>query len=166
MATPFLGEVKMISWNFPPKGWAFCNGQLMPINQNQPLFSLLGTTYGGDGRTTFALPDMRGRIPIHVGAGWLQGQVAGELAHTLKTQEMPAHTHSLVADTKIGGANPTNTSRLAGSTIAMYGGQTNLVPMSPSEVTNAGGGQPHENEQPYLVINYVIALQGIFPSRD
>jgi microcystin-dependent protein len=161
-----MGEVKMISWNFAPKGWAFCNGQLMPINQNQALFSLLGTTYGGDGRTTFGLPDLRARIPIHQGAGWIMGQRAGEVSHTLTLQEMPAHTHPVVADTAVGNANPTNQSRLAASTIAMYAGQTNLVTMAPQEVSNVGGGQPHENEQPYLVINYIIALQGVFPSRN
>jgi microcystin-dependent protein len=171
MGTPFMGELKMISWNFPPKGWAFANGQLLPINQNQPLFSLFGTMYGGDGRVNFALPDMRGRLPIHVGAGFTQGQVGGEVAHTVTKNEMPAHTHFVNADTTLApgadGNLPGQTKRLAGSSGGnLYGSPANLVAMNANTVSNTGGSQPHLNTAPYLVINYCVALQGVFPSRN
>lgn len=167
MATPFIGEVKMIGWNFAPKGWALCNGQLLPINQNQALFALLGTRFGGDGRTTFALPDLRGRVPIHRGSGWTVGQKAGETTHTLITDEMPAHNHLVNADTTAGVASPTPQSRPAASSgQPLYGGASNLVSMVPGSISNAGGGQPHENRQPYLTVNFCIALAGIFPSRS
>jgi microcystin-dependent protein len=167
MSTPFMGEVKIISFGFPPKGWAFCQGQLLPINQNQALFSLLGTTYGGDGRVNFALPDMRDRTPIHLGNGHVQGERGGEAAHTVINNEMPQHTHFVLADTDPGTATPTGTSRFAASTSQQLWAQpSNLVGMSPSVVGNAGGSQPHTNTQPYLVLNFVIALQGIFPSRN
>ena len=157
MSTPFIGEVKLISWNFPPKGWAFCNGQLLPINQNQALFSLLGTTYGGDGRVNFALPDLRGRTPVHVGQGIILGQRGGEIAHTLITSEMPAHTHfavgsSVAADQSI----PTNN---------FWATSANET-MNPADVSPVGGSQAHDNMSPYLVLNFVIALVGIFPSRN
>jgi microcystin-dependent protein len=167
MSEPFLGEVKMISWNYNPKGWAFCNGQFLPINQNQALFSLLGTMYGGNGQTTFALPDLRARIPIHVGSGFTQGQAGGESAHTLTLGEMPTHMHFVVADTADGSATPPANPRLAASTgQPLYGPAANLVTMAASEVGSTGGSQPHANEQPYLTINFIIALQGIFPSRN
>ena len=168
MATPFLGEVKMISWNYAPKGWAFCNGQFLPINQNQALFSLLGTTYGGNGQTTFALPNMQGRVPIHVGQAFVQGQEAGEVAHTLTTSEMPAHNHMLNATTnKATTATPGAALVLAQSTGAnLYAAASNATPMDPRATSNVGGSQAHTNQQPYLVINFIIALQGIFPSRN
>ena len=167
MSEPFLGEVKMISWNYNPKGWAFCNGQLLPINQNQALFSLLGTMYGGDGRTTFALPNLQSRVPIHVGSGFTQGQAGGEAAHTVTLNEMPAHNHFVIADTADGSATPPANPRLAASTgQPLYGPPANLVTMAPTEVGNAGGSQPHDNTQPYLTVNFIIALQGIFPSRN
>jgi len=167
MSTPFLGEIKIISWNYPPKGWAFCNGQLLPINQNQALFSILGTTYGGDGRVNFALPDFRGRLPIHQGSGFVLGQKAGQEVHTLTISEMPAHNHlanaSLVADN-------TNTNNPSGNfpandPINPYRTTANST-FHPASITNVGGSQPHENRQPYLVLNFVIALQGIFPSQN
>jgi microcystin-dependent protein len=165
MATPFLGELKIISWNFAPKGWALCNGQLLPINQNQALFSILGTTYGGNGTTTFALPDLRGRVPIHVGQGFTQGQAAGQEFHTLTQSEMPMHTH--IANANSGNATtPIPTGNLLGAGNNMYAQPTNLVTLDPSSVTNVGGSQPHENRQPFLVLNYCIALTGIFPSRN
>lgn len=167
MGQPFYGEIKLISWNFPPKGWAFCNGQLLPINQNQALFSILGTTYGGNGQTTFALPDLRSRIPIHVGGGHLLGESAGQESHTLQVTEMPGHIHQVVADTEPGGATPSGTSRLAASSGGnLYGPPNNLQPMAANSTTQVGGSQPHTNLQPYLVINFIIALQGIFPSRN
>jgi microcystin-dependent protein len=166
MSTPFLGEVKIISWNFAPKGWAFCGGQLLLISQNQALFSLLGTSYGGDGLTTFALPDLRGRASVHVGQGFLQGQRGGEEFHTLSLPEMPAHNHLVNASTTATGSVNTPTGNLFGpSNVVVYHTQSNTT-LIPSEVTNVGGSQPHENRQPFLVVNFIIALQGIFPSRN
>jgi microcystin-dependent protein len=167
VSEPFLGEVKMISWNYPPKGWAFCNGQLLPINQNQALFSLFGTMYGGDGRVNFALPNLQGRVPIHQGNGQVQGQAGGEQTHTLTKTEMPQHLHFVVADTDPGTATPSGTSRLAASSSqALYAPPNNLTAMDPGVIGNAGGSQPHQNMQPYLCINFIVALQGIFPSQN
>ena len=166
MSQPFLAEIKIISWNFSPKGWAFCNGQLLPINQNQALFSLLGTTYGGDGRVTFALPDFRGRIPIHVGQGLLEGQKSGEESHTVNTSEMPAHNHMVQASGAAANkAVPTN-NFLANVSTKVYAGNANVTTLHPTTITNVGGSQPHENRQPFLVLNFIIALQGIFPSQN
>lgn len=168
MSTPFLGELKIISWNFAPKGWALCNGQFLPINQNQALFSILGTTYGGNGQTTFALPDLRGRVPQHQGQGFTLGQAMGQEFHTLTTSEMPQHIHfeqgsGTAADTPLEPGNIL--SRCTQGNI--YRDQmTNLVTLNPATVSNVGGSQPHENRQPYLVLNVIIALQGIFPSRN
>jgi microcystin-dependent protein len=171
MAEPFLSELRIFSFNFPPKGWALCNGQLLPINQNQALFSLLGTTYGGNGQTNFALPDLRGRAPNHFGNGFTLGQAGGEIAHTVIMSELPAHTHFLSANMAVVDAN-TNATQGAptGNYWANDGkqqystAQPNSV-MGPSAVTNIGGSQPHTNMQPYLVLNFCIALQGIFPSQ-
>ena len=164
MSEPFLAEIKIISWNYAPKGWAFCNGQLLPINQNQALFSLLGTTYGGNGQTTFALPDFRGRAPVHVGAGFTLGQKAGEDAHTVTMSELPQHTHPVNASTAPGTVNIPTGNFLANSNVSPYRTSANTN-LSPQIVSNTGGSQPHENRQPYLVLNFVIALQGIFPSQ-
>jgi len=166
MSQPFLGEMKIISWNFSPKGWAFCNGQLLPINQNQALFSILGTTFGGDGRVNFGLPDFRGRIPIHVGQGWLEGQVSGQESHTVNLSEMPAHNHLVQASGAAANkAVPTN-NFLANVSTKVYAGNANLTTLHPTTIANVGGSQPHENRQPFLVLNFIIALQGIFPSRN
>jgi len=165
MSTPFMAEIKIISFNFPPKGWSFCNGQLLPINQNQALFSLLGTTYGGNGQTTFALPDFRGRAPIHVGGGFIEGQAAGEEFHTLSQSEMPAHNHLVNANNNPGTSNDPQNNFLASSNVSPYRTQPSTT-FHPGEVTNVGGSQPHENRQPLLVLNFIIALQGIFPSRN
>lgn len=165
MSEPFLGEIKIISWNFPPKGWTFCNGQLLPINQNQALFSILGTTYGGDGRQTFGLPNLQGRSPVHVGNGIALGEIGGETAHTLNISEIPAHNH-----VPVGSSTPANLTSAAGNLWANVA--TNLynasgtTPMNPACVLPTGGNQPHENMSPYLVLNFVIALQGIFPSPN
>ena len=168
MGTPFVSEVKIISWNFAPQGWAFCNGQFLPINQNQALFSLLGTMYGGNGQTTFALPDLRGRVPIHIGSGFTQGQAGGQEAHTITQSEMPQHLH--FAQAAATGANaviPTNSLVLSGQgQFEIWRAPTNLGSMQPATVSNVGGSQPHVNLQPFLVLNYIIALIGVFPSRN
>lgn len=166
MAEPFLSEIRIFSFNFAPKGWALCNGQLLPINQNQALFALLGTTYGGNGQTTFALPDLRARVPVHVCSGHILGERAGEQAHTLTLAEMPSHTH-LVNASSAGGNDPTpNAHVLASPLNASYRPASALMTMAPSSVTNAGGSQPHQNMQPFLTLTFCIALQGIFPSRN
>jgi len=163
MAEPFLSEIRIMSFVFAPKGWALCNGQLLPINQNQPLFSLLGTTFGGDGRVNFALPDLRGRVPIHVGSGHTLGERGGEQAHTLSIAEIPTHTHVAQASTSNAtGAVPTG--NLMGSTSNGYAGPANLTSLLPSTVGNVGGSQAHLNLQPFLTLSFCIALQGIFPS--
>lgn len=183
MAEPFLSEIRLFSFNFAPKGWALCNGQFLPINQNQALFSLLGTTYGGNGQTTFALPDLRARVPMHFGNGHTLGERAGAEAHTLTQQEMPTHVHLGRAQTEqvpadFGPQDPAG-KVLAGASVALQGGnqaavqfyssQTqspNLVAMHPQAVSTAGGSQAHNNMKPYLTLNFCIALQGIFPSRN
>lgn len=167
MAEPFLSEIRIMSFVFAPKGWALCNGQLLPINQNQGLFSLLGTTFGGDGRVNFALPDLRGRTPIHVGSGHTLGERAGEQAHTLSIAELPQHTHVANATTSVSTTNNPGTGvMLAQSTASeLYAsGASNLQAMSPAAVTNVGGSQAHLNMQPFLTLSFCIALQGIFPS--
>lgn len=165
MSEPFLGEIKIISWNFPPKGWAFCNGTLLPINQNQALFSILGTTYGGDGQVTFGLPNLQGRTPVHVGNGIVLGEIGGEPTHTLNISEVPAHTHVPAAS-----SNASNAASPAGN----YWGNAGLASyattagsaMASAAISATGGSQPHENMPPYLVLNFIIALQGIFPSQN
>jgi microcystin-dependent protein len=166
---PYLGEVKLISWNYAPRGWAFCNGQLLPINQNQALFAILGTTYGGNGQTTFALPDLRGRAALHMGSGFNTGNIGGEEAHTLIKSEMPAHNHFVNASDTQGNQNTVQGNILAREVGNPYGGypaSPSTTSLAPDTITNTGGSQAHENRQPYLVINFIIALQGIFPSRN
>ena len=163
MATPFLAEIRMVSFNFPPQGWAFCDGQLLPINQNQGLFALLGTTYGGNGETNFALPDLRGRVPVHVGMAVSLGQRSGAERHSLSTIEMPTHTHAPRASSApASGRDPTN--QVLGQALNLYRAPDQLVDSRPGTIGSAGGGQPHENMQPYLSLNFVMALQGVFPS--
>jgi microcystin-dependent protein len=168
MSEPFMGELRMMSFNFPPKGWALANGQFLPINQNQALFSLLGTTYGGNGQTTFALPNLQGRVPVHMSSGFTLGQAGGETAHTVTMSEMAQHLH-LYNASSVAATTNTPTSSLGLATSAgsfLYGAPANLVPMSPDAVTFVGGSQPHNNMQPYLTISFCIALQGIFPSQN
>ena len=166
MGTPFMSEVKIISWNFAPQGWAFCNGQFLPINQNQALFSLLGTTYGGNGQTTFALPDLRGKTAIHQGQGFTLGQTGGQEFHTLTISEMPTHQHFPQAVSEAGTQIIPGGAFLAKSDTQVYAGPNNLTAMVASSISNVGGSQPHENRQPFLVLNFIIALQGVFPSRN
>lgn len=168
MAEPFLSEIRIMSFGFAPKGWALCDGQLLPINQNQALFSLLGTTYGGDGRVNFGLPDLQGRVPIHMGGGHTLGERGGEQAHTLSVSELPAHTHSVNGSTAQAATNvpDTNTILSASNPQSVYGQASNPVAMAPSAVGNAGGSQAHLNMQPFLTLNFAIALQGIFPSQN
>jgi microcystin-dependent protein len=170
VSEPFLSEIRIMSFNFPPKGWAFCNGQLLPINQNQALFSLLGTTYGGDGQTTFALPDLRARVPIHSGDGHTLGERAGENTHTLSVSEQSTHTHALQASTQL--ANSPSPTAPQGNVFGVTGGNqiygppNNLAALEPGTITAVGGSQAHENRMPYLVLTFCIALQGIFPSQN
>jgi microcystin-dependent protein len=166
MAEPFLSEIRIMSFGFAPKGWALCNGQLLPINQNQALFALLGTTFGGDGRVNFALPDNRGRVPIHVGSGHTLGEKGGEQAHTLTISEMPAHTHFGVGSAQAADTGAPSNTTLLGIINNVYGPPTGLVAMSPGEIGNVGGSQAHLNMQPFLTLSFCIALQGIFPSPN
>jgi microcystin-dependent protein len=166
MAEPFLAEIRIMSFVFPPKGWATCDGQLLPINQNQALFSLLGTTFGGDGRVNFGLPDLRGRTPIHVGASHTLGERGGEQAHTLSQAELPIHTHTVKASSNTtGGVISANNAFLGGAANAYHADVNPLTGMNPQTVTNTGGSQAHLNMQPFLTLNFSIALQGIFPSQ-
>ena len=165
MSEPFLAEIKLVGFNFAPRGWAFCDGQILPINQNQSLFSLLGTTYGGDGRTSFGLPDLRGRTPVHLGDGLTLGQKAGEETHTLNVNEMPQHDHNAQAsNTNADTRNPT--SNVLARALNLYRNPDNLTDIRSGTVANVGGGLGHNNMQPYLVLNFVISLQGLFPSRN
>jgi microcystin-dependent protein len=166
MAEPFLSEIRIMSFVFAPKGWALCNGQLLPINQNQALFSLLGTTFGGDGRVNFALPDLRGRVPIHEGSGHTLGEKGGEQAHTLNASEMPMHTHFVAASSVASGGNNNPVNRFLGGAADAYHAPTNLAVIHPATITNTGGSQAHLNMQPFLTLSFCIALQGIFPSPN
>jgi microcystin-dependent protein len=162
----------MVGFNFAPRGWAFCDGQILPINQNQSLYSLLGTTYGGDGRTSFALPDLRGRVPIHVGSSdgggnhHRLGNKSGENTHTLSANEMPNHDHVLKANSGVPTREEPSGSVLARGPEDIYGPHTNASNMGSGTITNVGGSQAHENRQPYIAVNFCIAMQGLFPSRN
>ena len=175
MAEPFLSEIRIFSFNFAPKGWALCNGQFLPINQNQALFSLLGTTYGGNGQTTFALPNLRGRVPVHQGSGHTLGEAAGSTAVTINQSTMPQHTHFLSNNMAVVDPNNGNTTNATqGSPAGNYWANNGKAQwctsapnaaMNPQAVGNVGGSQPHTNMQPYLALNFCIALQGVFPSQ-
>lgn len=165
MAEPFLSEIRIMSFGYAPRGWAMCNGQLLPINQNQALFSLLGTTYGGNGQTNFALPDLRGNVPIHVGQGHTLGEKGGEQAHTITQSEMPQHIHTASGtndngDTVIPGGN------LLGSAANLYSNPASPTSLIPTSISTVGGSQAHLNMQPFLALNFCIALVGIFPSPN
>ena len=163
MTEPFIGEIQLFPFGFAPRGWAQCNGQLLPINQYQALFALLGTTYGGNGQTTFALPDLRGRVPAGVGGGFVQGERAGEEVHTLTLNEMPSHAHQAFASSAPASSPNPSGAAWANMGADAYDASAN-APMARNAVAPAGGGQPHENRSPYLTLNFCIALVGIFPS--
>lgn len=166
MSDPYISEIQIFAFEFAPRGWAQCNGQILPINQNQALFSLLGTTYGGNGQTTFALPDLRGRAPMHIGNNFSEGQVGGQEFHTLTTQEIPLHTHLVTASSATADqTSPVGNLWAKGDSPPPYKSTANSS-MSGSAIGNAGSSQGHENRMPWLAINYCIAIQGIFPSRN
>ncbi len=165
MAEPFLSEIRIVSFNYPPRGWAFANGQTLPINQNQPLFALIGTYYGGNGQTTFQLPNLQGRVPIHYGRSYNIGQQVGEYSHTLTLQEMPQHNHNAFGS-PTNANQPVPNSAVLGTAANVYRGYDNLTPLQTTSISMTGGSQPHNNMQPYLVLNFCIALAGIFPSQN
>ncbi len=164
MAQPYVGEIRMFAGNFAPAGWMFCEGQLMPISENETLFNLIGTTYGGDGQSTFGLPDLRGRIPLHVGGGFTLAETGGVETVTLTAQQIPAHTHAMLASNDVPAqSNPQN--NLPGQAAAkLYRAGNPAVLLNPQSVGSTGGSQPHENVQPYLCIDFIISMFGIFPS--
>ena len=165
MSDQFLSEIRIMSFNFAPKGWAMCNGQLLPINQNQALFALLGTTYGGDGRVNFGLPNLQGRTPMHMGNGHTLGERGGEQAHTLSISEVPTHVHTANAQ-----PSSANLALAPGNAVPgaanIWGTAQNLTTLGPASIGNIGGSQPHQNMQPFLTLTFCIALQGIFPSQN
>jgi microcystin-dependent protein len=164
VSDPFLGEIRIVSWSFAPRGWAFCNGQLLPVSQNAPLFTLLGKTYGGDGQTTFSLPNLQGLTPIHMGNGFTIGQQGGEQAHTLTIDEAATHTHS-AAGSSTSGDSPVPAGNYLGGADNFYAPLQNATTLPSATIASTGGSQPHNNMQPYLVLSFVIALQGIFPPQ-
>lgn len=165
MASPYMGEIRIVSFNFAPQGWAQCNGQLLPINQNQALFSLLGTTFGGNGQTNFALPNLGGRTPIHTGSGHTLGEAGGETSHTVTVAELPTHTHAAAAQSG-NAATPIPGGNLLAAANNLYAAPTNLVALGPTMLGPTGGSQPHQNMQPYIAVTFCIALQGIFPTQN
>jgi microcystin-dependent protein len=165
MSEAYMGDIKVVAFNFAPRGWALCNGQTLAINQYQALFSLLGTIYGGNGTTTFALPNLQARIPLHAGGQYAQGQPGGEATHTLLLTEIPAHTHTVIGDSTAAKVSQPAGELLASAAQASYGSGATLG-MNPLAARPAGNSQPHPNMPPYLVLNFIICLVGIFPSRN
>lgn len=165
MGTPFLGEIRLLTFTFAPKGWAMCNGQLLPINQNQALFSLLGTTYGGNGQTTFALPDLRGRMPMHFDGAHPQGQASGVEESSLTVGQLPAHTHEVTVAKSANSTDPTG-GYLAAPTKPAFTAAAPSTAMEPTGSSQTGGSEAHSNMSPYLTLNFAIAVQGIFPSQN
>jgi len=167
MAQPYVGEIRMFGGNFAPAGWQFCEGQLLPIAENETLFQLIGTTYGGDGQSTFALPDLRGRLPTHQGNGFPLAETGGAEQATLTVNQIPAHSHSLVATTNVANQSSPLNNLLAQSTTAdLYIEDIQNVSLAPTSMGAAGGSQPHTNFQPYLCVSFIISLFGIFPSQN
>jgi microcystin-dependent protein len=169
VAQPYVGEIRMFAGNFAPAGWAFCEGQLMPISENETLFNLIGTTYGGDGQSTFAMPDLRGRVPIHQGGGFTLAETGGAEGITLTVNQIPAHTHPfLAANNPASSTSPVNQvlATTQASTITPYGTDNPRPPLAATTISSVGGSQPHTNFQPYLCINFIISLFGIFPSQN
>ena len=164
MAQPYVGEIRIFAGNFAPAGWMFCAGQLLPISENETLFNLIGTTYGGDGQSTFALPNLQGRVPIHMGGGHTLGERGGEQAHTLSISELPTHVHQANGTTDNADVLPAGGNLLA-TVSNVYTTAANLTSLHPASISNVGGSQAHLNMQPFLVLNFSIALQGIFPSQ-
>lgn len=165
MAQPYVGEIRMFAGNFAPAGWMFCEGQLLPISENETLFQLIGTTYGGDGESTFALPDLRGRIPIHMGNGFILAETGGAEEITLTVNQIPAHSHPLLATTNLAAVpNPSNALPATGVISELYWGDPPEANANPAAVSATGGSQPHSNFQPYLCVDFIISLFGIFPS--
>jgi microcystin-dependent protein len=165
MTDPYMSEIRICAFNFAPKGWAMCNGQLLPIAQNQALFSLLGTYFGGNGQVTFGLPNLQGRTPIHTGQGHILAESGGEQAHTLSISELPQHTHTLSASA-LNANSATGSGEVLGAVTDVYHSPENGVSLNPASVTNVGGSQPHNNMQPYLTLNFCIAMVGIFPTQN
>jgi microcystin-dependent protein len=166
MAQPYIGEIRMFAGNFAPAGWMFCDGQLLPISENDALFILIGTMYGGDGTSTFALPDLRGRVPIHVGNGNLQAETGGVESVTLTVQQIPTHSHPLIASTNVADQNSASGNVVAqGSVASLYFAAPGSSPLGANSITPTGGSQPHSNMQPYLCLSFIISLFGIFPSQ-
>ncbi len=166
MAQPYVGEIRIFAGNFAPAGWMFCEGQLLPISEFETLFNLIGTTYGGDGQSTFALPDLRGRLPIHQGNGFTLAETGGAETVTLTTPQLPIHSHPFLATVNIGGGSaPSNNVLAQSSTVKVYSAVTPNVAFGPLSITNTGGNQPHTNFQPYLCLDFIISLFGIFPSQ-
>lgn len=164
MAFPYVGEIRMFAGNFAPAGWLFCEGQLLPISENETLFNLIGTTYGGDGQSTFALPDLRGRIPIHQGNGFILAETGGAEEVTLTVNQIPVHSHALLASTGAGGPNPGGSVLATSTAVDVYRETSASVAMAPTSISPLGGSQPHTNFQPYLCIDFIISMFGIFPS--
>lgn len=165
MSQPYVGEIRMFAGNFAPAGWMFCEGQLLPISENETLFQLIGTTYGGDGQSTFALPDLRGRIPIHQGNGFILAETGGAEEITLTVNQIPAHSHPLLAAAAVGNdPNPNNNVLAESSAVSLYNSGTATAAMAPQSISPTGGSQPHTNFQPYLCVDFIISLFGIFPS--
>jgi len=166
MAQPYVGEIRMFAGNFAPAGWMFCEGQLLPISEYETLFNLIGTTYGGDGQSTFGLPDLRGRLPLHMGSGFTLAETGGVETVTLTVSQIPAHSHPLLVSTAAGGVNiPANNVPAASPSVTIYVVDTTDNNLSPTAVGSTGGSQPHDNFQPYLCVDFIISLFGIFPSQ-
>lgn len=165
MAQPYVGEIRMFAGNFAPAGWLFCEGQIIPISENETLFNLIGTTYGGDGQSTFALPDLRGRVPVHQGNGIVLAESSGVEEVTLTLAQVPAHSHPLLASTLLASQETPANNVTGQSEVAIYGSDSPFGAMNPASISSTGGGQPHTNFQPYLCVDFIISLYGIFPSQ-